>query len=66
MNRKIAMFLFAIGLAASASAGHLGYGYMDETACREYCEMQYKNCEAEGGADCHYAQFGCWSDCMHV
>lgn len=64
MNRKIAMFLFAIGLAASASAGHMGY--MDEIACREYCEMEYKNCVADKGTECHLVQIRCWNDCMHI
>lgn len=61
MNRKIAMFLFAIGLAASANAAH-----MDDFACREYCEMEYKTCKAEGNTGCEVIERTCYMECTHV
>lgn len=61
MNRKIAMFLFAIGLAASASATH-----MDDFACREYCASERQTCQAQGGTECQIAERQCLMECRHI
>ncbi len=61
MNRKIALFLFSLGLAATASATH-----MDDLACREYCAFERKNCEAGGAADCMVVERQCLMECRHV
>lgn len=62
MNRKIAMFLFAIGLAATASAAH-----MDDFACREYCALERQTCEAEAaGNNCLLVERNCLMECRHV
>ncbi|XYJ12511.1 hypothetical protein ACSUZJ_11130 [Telluria sp. B2] len=61
MNQKIAMFLFAIGLAASARARH-----MDDFACREYCASERQTCRAEGGAGCQLAERQCLIECRHT
>ncbi|HAV38446.1 MAG TPA: hypothetical protein DCX52_19200 [Massilia sp.] len=62
MNRKIALFLFTLGLAATASATH-----MDDLACREYCAFERKNCEAEAaGNNCLLVERTCLMECRHV
>lgn len=62
MNRKIAMFLFAIGLAATASAAH-----MDDFACREYCAIERQTCEAEAaGNNCLLVERQCLMECRHI
>lgn len=61
MNRKIALFLFAIGLAASAGAAH-----MDDFACREYCALEYKTCKDEGRSGCEIIERTCYSECIHL
>jgi len=61
MNRKIAMFLFAVGLAATASAAH-----MDDFACREYCALERQTCETEGAGGCLLVERQCLMECRHV
>ena len=60
MKRKIAMFLFAVGLAATASATH-----MDDYACSQYCTLERKACEAEGAGECRLVERQCLQDCHH-
>lgn len=61
MNRKIALFLFSLGLAATASATH-----MDDFACREYCALERQTCQAEGGTNCQLVERQCLMECRHV
>ena len=56
------MFLFAIGLAATASAAH-----MDDFACREYCALERQTCETEAaGNNCLLVERQCLMECRHV
>ncbi len=61
MNRKIAIFLFAVALAATASAAH-----MDDFACREYCALERQTCETEGAGGCLLVERQCLMECRHV
>ena len=60
MNRKLALFLFSLGLATSAAAD----GRMDEFACREWCQTVEDECRANGEGNCALRERQCYMECM--
>lgn len=60
MKKRLALFLFSVGLGASAMAAH-----MDELACREYCAIERATCEANDEGLCWQKERNCYMECMH-
>lgn len=61
MKKKIALFLFALGLGSSAA-----YAYPSVAQCRAQCDYDYRACVAAGNSGCIGERSACWGDCVRM